>query len=72
MSIVFVRHAESVSNAGGITMPHETIPLSEKGREQAQTLAASLPPAPAAVLVSGMVRTHETAAPYCARHRHVH
>jgi alpha-ribazole phosphatase len=66
--IVFVRHAESVSNAGGITMPHAAIPLSPKGREQARALAASLPPAPAAVLVSGMVRTHETAAPYCARH----
>jgi alpha-ribazole phosphatase len=66
--ILFVRHAESVSNAGGITMPHEAIPLSEMGRQQAQALAASLPAAPAAVLVSGMIRTHETAAPYCARH----
>ena len=66
--IFFVRHAESHSNAGGITMAHEAIPLSEKGRAQAQALAAALPPAPAAVLVSGMVRTHQTAAPYCALH----
>jgi alpha-ribazole phosphatase len=66
--ITFVRHAESVSNAGGITMPHHPIPLSPKGREQAWALAASLPPAPAAVLVSAMLRTHQTAAPYCALH----
>jgi alpha-ribazole phosphatase len=67
MGALFVRHAESVSNAGGITMPHEAIPLSERGKRQAEALAALLPIEPAAVLVSGMVRTHQTAAPYCAR-----
>lgn len=67
MAVIFVRHAESVSNAGGVTMPHEAIPLSERGRQQAETLADLLPAAPAAVLVSGMARTHQTAAPYCAR-----
>ncbi len=65
--MIFVRHAESVSNAGGVTMPHEAIPLSERGRQQAVALVDALPAAPTAVLVSGMVRTHQTAAPYCAR-----
>jgi len=65
--VIFVRHAESLSNAGGVTMPHEAIPLSERGRQQAKALADALPTAPSEVLVSGMVRTHQTAAPYCAR-----
>lgn len=65
--MIFVRHAESLSNAGGVTMPHEAIPLTECGRQQAEAMADALPAAPAAVLVSGMVRTHQTAAPYCAR-----
>ena len=64
--ILFVRHAESLANAGGITMLHHAIPLSDTGRKQATALVAVLPE-PSAVLVSGMVRTQQTAAPYCAR-----
>lgn len=67
MAVIFVRHAESLSNAGGVTMPHETIPLSEQGRQQAEILAEALPTKPAAVLVSGMLRAQQTAAPYCDR-----
>ena len=66
-TITFVRHAESLANAGGVTMPHEAIPLSELGHRQAVALAASRSVTPAAVLVSGMVRTHQTAAPLCDR-----
>jgi broad specificity phosphatase PhoE len=66
-TITLIRHAESLSNAGGVTMPHAAIPLSERGRQQAEALAESLSVEPAAVIVSGMVRTHQTAAPYCAR-----
>lgn len=65
--VIFIRHAQSVSNAGWLTMPHKDIPLTEKGHQQAAALAASLDVAPAVVLVSEMVRTHQTAAPYCAR-----
>jgi broad specificity phosphatase PhoE len=65
--ILFVRHAESLSNAGGVTMPHHTIPLSDTGRRQAAALATSLPE-PSAVFVSGMARTQQTAAPYCNRY----
>jgi broad specificity phosphatase PhoE len=67
MAILFIRHAESAANAGGVTMPHAAIPLSEQGRMQANALAVMLPTSPSAVLVSGMVRTRQTAAPYCAR-----
>jgi broad specificity phosphatase PhoE len=66
MAVFFVRHAESLANAGGVTMPHAAIPLSATGRKQAAALAARLPATPSAVLVSRMVRTWQTAAPYCA------
>lgn len=48
-------------------MPHEAIPLSELGHLQAVELAASCFVPPIAVLVSGMVRTQQTAAPLCDR-----
>lgn len=48
-------------------MPHAAIPLSDAGRQQASHIAALLPANPAAVLMSDMVRTWQTAAPYCAR-----
>lgn len=66
-TLTFIRHAESVSNAGGTTMPHEAIPLSELGHKQARELAARLTFKPSIVLMSGMVRTHQTAAPLCER-----
>lgn len=48
-------------------MPHNEIPLTEKGRAQAIAVSALLP-VPARVLVSGLQRTSETAQPYLARH----
>lgn len=66
--LTFVRHAQSVSNAGGITMPHATIPLSDLGHAQAHQLANVIDVTPVAVLVSGFTRTHQTAAPFCAKH----
>lgn len=53
-TLTFIRHAESVSNAGGVTMPHEAIPLSDLGHLQAQKLAALRSVPPVAVLVSSM------------------
>jgi alpha-ribazole phosphatase len=66
-TITFIRHAESVSNAGGVTMPHDAIPLSDLGYLQARELAALLDVEPAAILVSRLVRTHQTAEPFCER-----
>lgn len=66
--ITFVRHGESESNAGGITMPHDAIPLSALGRRQAVALANALNVKPSAVFVSRFTRTHETAAPFCKRY----
>ncbi|WP_239912801.1 histidine phosphatase family protein [Laribacter hongkongensis] len=66
-TLTFIRHAESVSNAGGTTMPHEAIPLSALGHLQARELAATLTVEPSAIWMSGMARTHQTAAPFCER-----
>src|SRR5579871_4130583 len=68
MPILFIRHAESSSNAGGVTLPHAEIPLTDRGHQQAFHLARSLRIRPASVMVSGMLRTHQTAAPFCKRH----
>ena len=40
--IVFVRHGQSVANAGGVTMEHDEIPLSPLGMRQAALLAPRL------------------------------
>lgn len=66
--ILFVRHGESVANAGGVTMENAAIPLSDHGRRQAEAIAEWLPGNPALVLVSPMLRAQQTAAPYCRRH----
>lgn len=65
--IYFVRHGESLANAGGITMENAAIPLSEQGQRQAEAVADLLPREPALVLVSPMLRTQQTAEPYCRR-----
>jgi broad specificity phosphatase PhoE len=67
MKLTFVRHAQSVSNAGGLTQPHLAIPLTAHGQMQARALGARLAgPAPV-VRVSRFVRAQQTAAPYCQR-----
>ena len=66
-TLTLIRHAESLSNAGGITLPHDSIPLSSLGQRQAVQLADSLSVRPSQILVSTMIRTHQTAAPFCER-----
>jgi len=61
-SVIFiVRHAEK-------SAPNGDLPLSEAGRERAETLAAMLAPAGVAhVFHTEMIRARETAAPLAAR-----
>lgn len=66
-TITFIRHGQSVANAGGITVPHDSIALSPLGHLQARTLADSLDLVPSRVLVSTFSRTYETAKPFCQR-----
>ncbi len=63
--IYFVRHGQSTANAGGVTMEHADIPLSQLGRAQATLLAALLEVQPVLVLTSTYLRARETAKPLC-------
>ncbi|MFA5131835.1 MAG: histidine phosphatase family protein [Candidatus Paceibacterota bacterium] len=65
--ILIIRHAESVGNAGGKIDTHDAIPLSEKGRLQAQVLAETLDVIPDLIVLSSFSRTRETAEPFIAK-----
>jgi 2,3-bisphosphoglycerate-dependent phosphoglycerate mutase len=62
-NITLIRHAESQANAGSITLTPKSIELTERGHQQAQSLAASLKITPALIVVSPYVRTQQTAQP---------
>lgn len=66
-TLYLIRHAQSAANAGGTSLPDRKIPLSAEGAQQAAERACRLPEN-RRVFVSEMRRTHETAAPYCARY----
>ena len=68
-AIYFVRHAESTANAGGLSVQHALIPLSETGILQAQDLASTLNVRPGLVLSSEFIRTQQTAQPFCEIHQ---
>ena len=61
--IIFIRHAESIANAGGRTTDIASITLSERGIQQAINLAESFTMTPELVVVSPYIRTQLTAAP---------
>ena len=65
--VYFVRHGQSSSNAGEVSVPHAEVPLSALGEAQSIAVAPLLPARPALVLTSPYVRARQTAAPYCAR-----
>jgi probable phosphoglycerate mutase len=60
----FIRHAESVANAGGRTREAPTYPLSGLGFRQAEQLARVLKPKPELIVVSPYLRAKQTAEPY--------
>ena len=70
-TIWFIRHAESLSNAGFPTDTPHAIGLSEKGLVQAKALAEQWRTEPDLIVVSRYSRTAYTAAPLCRRHPQV-
>lgn len=73
MYLVLVRHGQTSSNAtGALDTGRPGAPLNERGREQAQLLAArwaaEVAAPPAAIAVSPLTRTRQTAAPLCERY----
>jgi probable phosphoglycerate mutase len=69
--IWFIRHAESLSNAGFPTDTPHAIGLSEKGMAQAEAVAAQWQTEPDLIVVSRYSRTAYTAVPLCRLHPQV-
>ncbi len=68
LTVLLVRHAESLGNLSGQFQGQTDTPLSSKGRRQAERLAARLADQPIqAVYTSDMSRAHETARPIAER-----
>ena len=62
MKIVrLIRHGESAANAGAATLDHATIPLTDKGRDQAARVARSISKAPGLIVASPFSRAQATA-----------
>jgi broad specificity phosphatase PhoE len=61
--VTFIRHGESVANLGGYTDDFASIPLTERGMEQAAAVAAHWDAAPDLIVVSPFMRTRQTAQP---------
>ena len=66
--IWFIRHAESLSNAGFPTDTPHAIGLSERGMAQAEAVAAQWRTEPDLIVVSRYSRTVYTAVPLCQLH----
>ncbi len=62
-----IRHGESAANAGLATLDSSSIPLTERGRLQAERAALALPGAPDLLVSSAYRRALDTAAPARAR-----
>lgn len=65
--INFFRHGESISNAGAATSDPASIPLTERGHNQAERIAQSYEARPTLIVVSSYQRTWQTAAPLIVR-----
>ena len=69
MKLFLVRHGETESNRLGLALGRADVPLNERGRWQAQRLAAALAAAPlAAVYSSPLSRALDTARPIAGEH----
>jgi alpha-ribazole phosphatase len=66
-TITFIRHGQSVANAGGVTVAHHAIPLTALGETQAAALSKMLPDQPARILTSPFIRAQQTAVPFTTR-----
>jgi broad specificity phosphatase PhoE len=67
LTVWFIRHGESESNAGLPTADSATTPLTPKGVEQAERLAQIFQEPPTLLVVSPYLRSQQTAAPIMQR-----
>jgi broad specificity phosphatase PhoE/ADP-ribose pyrophosphatase YjhB (NUDIX family) len=70
-NILFVRHGESLSNAGLPTQSSRITPLSHKGIVQAEKLAKKIKVKPQLIIVSKFLRTQESAKPLISKYKDV-
>ena len=63
----FVRHGESMANAGQATRDHRSIPLTQQGWSQARAVSITVP-RPELIIVSPYLRARQTAEPLCQRY----
>lgn len=63
MRLTMIRHAESISNFGGRSSEPESIPLTEKGWQQAKAVATCVSDPPDLLVVSRMLRARQSAEP---------
>jgi len=61
MRLILARHGETEHNRGQVTLGRADVPLNERGRRQAEALAASFTAAPDAIYASPLARASETA-----------
>ncbi|MEX2226658.1 MAG: histidine phosphatase family protein [Dehalococcoidia bacterium] len=61
MRLVLIRHGETEHNRGQLTLGRADVPLNERGRAQARSLAASFLRAPDAIVSSPLARALDTA-----------
>jgi broad specificity phosphatase PhoE len=66
--IFIVRHAQSVANAGGITVETATTPITDIGIRQAQCVADLVSERPVLIAISRYRRTAQTAEPLLRRY----
>lgn len=69
--ILWIRHGQSVGNAGMPTENRSSFPLSPLGFEQAKALAQKLPITPDLIVSSPFRRAWETAGPVVARYPYI-
>ncbi len=67
----FIRHGESVANAGGVTVEASSYSLTELGHRQSALLSDALRDGPELIIHSTYRRAKETAAPAMRRFAHV-
>lgn len=67
-TLYFVRHGQSMANAGAFAMADREIPLSALGRQQVLDLLARWALRPAQLYCSQMLRARQTAAYFAAAH----
>lgn len=63
----FIRHGESIANAGAATSNHMTIPLSPLGEEQSERITREFTETPTMIIASRFSRTYLTAMPTLKR-----